>query len=167
MAAFAPTFTISLNAAGTLLTFTDTSNYASNTESYTRATFATRIFTVTDPYEVEILSTPKTIVDDIATATVDKDRAITVTMTLSNADDSITYTEVTTYLAINQVMLSFISKMNSFDTCSCDNEKQCTNVRKINNEINAAKYNFTFGDLVNSQRHLDYANELTSKDCIC
>ncbi len=167
MAAFAPSFTVELNAAGTLLTLTDTSNYDANDELYDRDTFVTRTFTITDPYDEEILSTPVDIVDDVATATLDKDRAMTILLTLSNDGDTITYTETTTYLAINQVMLSFISKMNTFDDCSCDNEKKCSNHRKINNEINAAKYNFTFGDLVNSQRHLDYANELTSKDCNC
>lgn len=166
MAAFTPSFTVSLNAAGTLLTLTDTSNYDTNDELYTREDFVTRIFTITDPYGEEVLNTPATIVDDIAEITLDKDRAITIVITLST-DTDVTYSETTTYLAINQVMLSFISKMNLFDTCTCDNEKQCSNQRKINNEITAAKYNFTFGDLVNSQRHLDYANELTSKDCNC
>ena len=168
MAAFTPSFTIESNSEGTELTFTDTSNYASNDESYTRSTFTTRIFEITDPYSEAILGSPLTIpTEDVVDASLDKDRAISVNLVLSNADDSISYTTTLTFLALNQLLRAFIAKMNTFEDCTCDSEKKCTNHRKINNEIYAAKYNFTFNDLVNAQRHLDFANELTSKDCSC
>lgn len=170
MAAFATSFTVELNAAGTLLTLTDTSNYDTNDETYTREDFDVRTFTIRDPYGEILYDGPTTVnVSDQVTVSIDKDRALTIDLDVQNTEGEspISYNSETTYLAINQVMLCFISKVNEMEDCKCDSEKKCSNQRKINNAINAAKYNFTFSDLVNAQKHLDYANEVCAKDCNC
>lgn len=170
MAAFDPTFTITLNAAGTQLVLTDTSNYNTNDEGYTRSTFDVRTFSVFDPYGDYLFSTPTAVNgSDQVVISLDKDRAMTIVLDIQATEGEIpiTYQAEATYLALNQVLVCFISKVNDMENCNCDNEKKCTNQRKINNAINSAKYNFTFSDLVNAQKHLDYANELCSKDCDC
>lgn len=137
MAAFAATGTAQQSADGTTLVLLDTSDYAGNTENYTRADFV-RTWVLTNALGVEIDEIPVES-DDTAEYTIETDEWINATLTLTGVGAVPDFTK----LVIPKInRFTVIKYQKSMSKGCCQSAAKMVALNKANSFLREADYAF-------------------------
>jgi len=160
MAAFAQSFSIVQSSDCATLTFTDTSNFSSNTEGYDYAYFTTKNIGVYDSTNTLMGSLIPIVDSTPVTFTLDKDRYLSIKYTLQHNTDTPLISTQNVDLSCNVELAYGNIVANEENTCTCSND-QLFNIIKT---LEAAKIFTQRGNAVLAQDNLDLANMYANCD---
>ena len=129
MAVFAASFTVAQSADCTTLTFTDTSNYVTNDQSYTTGSFDTREFIVSDSNYDVIDTIPLTGAALSGSYALSADAWLSVELSLTNVSPARSASAVHSVLSTCYLETCFAELVAATEcgcgcnggSCSCDN----------------------------------------------
>lgn len=129
MAIFAASFTVSQSADCTTLTFTDTSNYGTNDEGYTKSSFGTREFIVSDSNYNVIDTIALTGTASSGSYALSADAWLSVELSLTNVSPSLNYSATHSVLSTCFLETCYAELVAETEcgcgcgagSCSCDN----------------------------------------------
>lgn len=154
MAAFVQSFSIAQSSDCKTLTFTDTSNFSSNTEGYTYSYFTTKNIGVYDSNNTLIGSLIPIVDATPVTFTLDKDRYLHIVYTLQHNTDTPLTSIQNVALSCNVELAYGNIVANEESNCSCNNEQ----LFNINKTLTAAKIFASRNNPILAQDQLDLAN---------
>ncbi len=162
MAAFNLDFSAVLNSdTGRALVLTDLSNYITNDEGYTTASFSSRVYVIRN-YKGETIATLP-IGSEPIVVVIDKDKWLEITMVFTLLDNS------TIELLVKKpcgriVELELIKRSTEVCGHGCSSGDK-SNLRLATNAIYAADNFALKGDGVNYQEQIDIANKFVKAKC--
>lgn len=161
MATFTASLSVSQSADCKTQTFTDTSNYTSNDQSYTTASFVTRVFKFYN--SVDVLVDTKTMTGSALTVThsLTSDQWVSAKLELYLTGNSTTtpdFTKTNSVLSTCFLKLCF-SELVAETDCGCNDNCNCNSTDsdkiKILENIKAAEIFATYDNAVLAQKQLD------------
>ena len=159
MATFTASLSVSQSADCKTQTYTDTSNYGSNDQSYTTSSFVTRVFKFYN--SVDVLVDTKTMVGSALTVTQtltsDQWTSARLELTLTGASTP-SFTKTNSVLSTCFLKLCF-SELVAETDCGCNDNCNCNSTDsdkiKILENIKAAEIFATYNSAVLAQKQLD------------
>ena len=157
MAAFAPSFTITSNSQGTLLTITDTSPWGSaSDQNYNKADFV-REFVLKDAYGATLVEFTLPINADFVTYAITKNLWIETTFTI---DGTVDFTLTKKALFDRLLANAYRSAINESKCCS--NDTSLANTNMANLFIQGVNYAVPSANGVDVQKFVDTAYSYVS-----
>lgn len=159
MATFTASLSVSQSADCKTQTYTDTSNYVTNDQSYTTASFVTRVFKFYN--SVDVLVDTKTMVGGALTVTQtltsDQWTSARLELTLTGSP-TVSFTKTNSVLSTCFLKLCF-SELVAETDCGCNDNCNCNSTDsdkiKILENIKAAEIFATYDNAVLAQKQLD------------
>lgn len=167
MATFAAAFTVGQSADCKTLTLTDTSNYVTNTQAYTTASFGTRVFKLYNSVGALVDTLPMLGTDLDVTYTLVQDEWLSAVLELYlGVDVVVDFTVTHSILSTCFLKLCFSELMAESEcgcgcsggSCSCDST--CNDTVRILQYIKAAEIFAEYSNAVSAQRQLDAGTAL-------
>ena len=168
MATFAAAFTVQQSADCTTLTFTDTSNYTTNDQSYTTASFDDRVFKVYNSEEQLVATLTMTGTDLNVTYTLTQDQWLSVELDLT-LDGNTTPDFTVTHSVLSTCFLKLcFSELMAESECGCGcsggscgcADSTCNDTVRILQYIKAAEIFAEYSNEQLAQKQLDAGTAL-------
>lgn len=157
MAAFSPSFTITINSDGNLLTITDTSPWGTaSDENYNKNDFA-RTFVLRDAYGATL--TTVTLPDnvDASTYTISKNLWIETTFTVTGV---VTLSSLQKEMFDRLMAIAYRNAINESNCCSSDTNLSSANMANL--FLQGVNYAVPVGNGVDAQKFVDVAYSYVS-----